>query len=372
MSLTSLSSRLPNVTWLDPNRSDRERLLLFLQKHADSRGYVRFSQRQISHRLNIVGHDIAKHLWGLQKQELVTFSEKKSGSARGRQKSELRSIRLTAKAMSNGATSKKRRDELQPGGQTWNVLELLRKMDQDNDGVVRITNRVIAQQLGYEPIQVAKAATRLKRRGDVEFLIDDSDRHTTIGYRLLDRVTPTQTVEEEVLTAPEAIEERSEPAPEAPVPAPVEVAEPGTFREAIEQLIAAAEYAVSFPRGNISLDKTRASSVQKYYERGASLDKLASAVAFAKRGLTFEDALDDISSLGADAQPQGRDFEVILEGLPAIQQLLRRDTEIETAAEALTRAGFADEADRVLELAGKRSDLETEVLRLVEFARNLP
>jgi hypothetical protein len=61
--------------YTDPKGNQRDRVLAVLRDRANSKGYVRDADVQLISRLTgIADHDVAKHLWGMQKQGLIGFS----------------------------------------------------------------------------------------------------------------------------------------------------------------------------------------------------------------------------------------------------------------------------------------------------------
>lgn len=81
-----------------PVAHQRSTVLELIRANANSRGWVALDIMTIAERTGIPAHDVTKSLWGLQKQDLVSFRERKLGNGtNGRTKSALSRIRLTSR-----------------------------------------------------------------------------------------------------------------------------------------------------------------------------------------------------------------------------------------------------------------------------------
>lgn len=81
-----------------PVAHQRSAVLALIRSNANSRGWVALDIMTIAERTGIPAHDVTKSLWGLQKQDLVSFRERKLGNGtNGRTKSALSRIRLTSR-----------------------------------------------------------------------------------------------------------------------------------------------------------------------------------------------------------------------------------------------------------------------------------
>ena len=81
-----------------PVAHQRSTVLELIRANANSRGWVELDIMTIAERTGIPAHDVTKSLWGLQKQDLVSFRERKLGNGtNGRTKSALSRIRLTSR-----------------------------------------------------------------------------------------------------------------------------------------------------------------------------------------------------------------------------------------------------------------------------------
>lgn len=424
------SVTLGSDPWQDAMLPDRDRLLLFLQQHADTRGIVRFNQRQIGRKVFIVQHDVAKQLWGIQKLGLVTFSERKLGGKHGREKSELRNIRLTPKGMAAAntpveevtitvsppvttpetPTAPPETGESKKLTHIEAVYAFLQSQPVSDDGWIESSNAAISKALGLTQQQVNRVLYHLRHTGSVDTratVSGDSSERRVVGYKLTGvppqhvktpytpKPKPKPKTDEETAAdewrAALRYEESRAAEPEVPAtpkprPSLDEVIEGATYKppvapvtgDPVQNLISAAEYAASMPRGNIS---TAGKGRARYDARRVSLDALAEAVikvkqagAIAKVGPVSANSGFVPETYEAGKVPLGRALaviidEVLFDDYPTINQLLNRDSEFVTAAEALNRAGYADKAEEVLELAASASPLEQEVLSFIGALR---
>ena len=79
-----------------PVPHQRRKVLDLIRAHANARGWVDIDIATIAEQTGIPAHDVTKSIWGLQKQALVSFRERKLGSGtNGRTQSALSRIRLT-------------------------------------------------------------------------------------------------------------------------------------------------------------------------------------------------------------------------------------------------------------------------------------
>lgn len=297
--------------------SARTRLLHYLQQSADgSRGWVKQSQDQISKATRINAHDTAKMLWSLQKQGLVTFTERKFRSKHGRQQSELVGIRLSSAG--------------------------IRMID--------------------------GPALKL----DVPLFQDVSRPQVSNRGALTELPESKPEAEPEPEPEPESKPELgSEPEPEEPAVDALPTTPSRDLDQSAEQMVLAeltqaAEKLLSV--GN---------SGRSYHERRAASGVLAEQVSTAKRALSRGFSITEraqimgVKPFDPSTLPTVHESDLISPesfavDYPLLAQLRDRDAKIERAAEALIEAGLSDDADRVLTKMGSHSDLEREMLSFVE------
>ena len=102
--------------YTDPKGNQRDRVIAVLRDRANDKGYVKDADVQLISRLTgIPDHDVAKHLWGMQKMGLVGFSTK---HVRG--KTVPYRFRLTARFMQSAEAHSPIPN---PGGGTWRPVD---------------------------------------------------------------------------------------------------------------------------------------------------------------------------------------------------------------------------------------------------------
>jgi len=171
-----------------PVTHQRSTVLTLIRANANSRGWVALDIMTIAERTGIPAHDVTKSLWGLQKQDLVSFRERKLGNGtNGRTKSALSRIRLT----SRGRTIEERELAVLP--------EAALPEREDPPDLVSVDDRVA--EVGSVLADYPLIRTLIARRARLEqaaALLSSADADE-LAVAALDRIEATTPLEREIL-----------------------------------------------------------------------------------------------------------------------------------------------------------------------------
>lgn len=172
-----------------PVAHQRSTVLELIRANANSRGWVDLDIMTIAERTGIPAHDVTKSLWGLQKQDLVSFRERKLGNGtNGRTKSALSRIRMTSRGRTIEADELATLPEVEPAANNVAVA-MAAPIDGLFDGYPLIRNLV----------------ARRERLEQAAALLSSADADE-LAVAALDRIEAITPLEREILRLVAALE----------------------------------------------------------------------------------------------------------------------------------------------------------------------